>query len=405
MVPPMHDSPGTRSLERTHAHSNAQLEEVIVTAERREQSLQDVPIAVTAFSSDRVASLRLEDLQDLNVQIPGFSVNSFSKTRINPALRGGSSSLASAGAEQAVGLFIDDVYFGGSGDFEIELFDVERIEVLRGPQGTLFGRNTTGGLINVVTRDPGEEREGKLQATIGNYGLNQMGAYLAAPITDTLSASLAISSRDREGTSFNSVTGNDVDDVNRSAIRGKLVWQPNDDLSIKLGITHNRASETGVARDAVSPQPTVDLDVLAAQDFRVDDDPRTVQMFEDGSYVSEQWVGSLHIEKYLDKLTLQSITTARDFVADQTPVSLTGVPVPSSLWATHAMSKHTPKNSAFCQTAMRNSHGRPARFSTRLTKPGTWSPSRAGMKASQVAPLPQFLAAPIRLWRTSRPSL
>lgn len=310
------------------SYSNAQLEEVIVTAERREQSLQDVPIAVTAFSSDRVAALRLEDLQDLNVQIPGFSLNSFSKSRINPALRGGSSSLASAGAEQAVGLFIDDVYFGGSGDFEIELFDVERIEVLRGPQGTLFGRNTTGGLINVVTRDPGEEREGKFQATIGNYGLNQLGGYIAAPITSTLSGSLAISSRDRKGTSFNTVTGNDVDDVNRSAIRGKLVWKPSDDLSIKLGITHNRASETGVARDAVSSQATVDLDVLAAQDFRVDNDPRDVQMYDDGSYVSEQWVGSLHIEKYFDKFTLQSITTARNFEADQTPVSLTGVPVP-----------------------------------------------------------------------------
>ena len=147
----------------TATEVSAQLEEVIVTAERREQSLQDVPVAVTAFSADRVEALRLEDLQDLNVQIPGFSLNSFSKTRINPALRGGSSSLASAGAEQAVGLFIDDVYFGGSGDFEIELFDVERIEVLRGPQGTLFGRNTTGGLINVVTRDPGQETEGKIQ--------------------------------------------------------------------------------------------------------------------------------------------------------------------------------------------------------------------------------------------------
>ena len=306
--------------------ASAQLEEVIVTAERREQSLQEVPVAVTAFSADRVEALRLEDLQDLNVQIPGFSINSFSKTRINPALRGGSSSLASAGAEQAVGLFIDDVYFGGSGDFEIELFDVERIEVLRGPQGTLFGRNTTGGLINVVTRDPGEETQGKFQASIGNYGLNQLGGYISAPISDELFGSLAISSRDREGTSFNSVTGNDVDDINRSAIRGKLVWQPSDDLTVKFGLTHNRTSETGVARDAVSAQDTVDLDVLAEQGFRIDNDPRRVQMFDDGSYVSEQWVASLHIEKYLESFTLQSITTARSFDADQTPVSLAGVP-------------------------------------------------------------------------------
>ncbi|MEX0827897.1 MAG: TonB-dependent receptor plug domain-containing protein, partial [Haliea sp.] len=138
----------------------AQLEEVIVTAERRQESLQDVPIAVTAFTNQKIESLKIENFQDLASQITGFSINSFSKSRNNPALRGGSSSLASAGAENAVGLFIDDVYFGGAGDFEIDVFDVERIEVLRGPQGTLFGRNTTGGLINVVTKDPGEEFEG-----------------------------------------------------------------------------------------------------------------------------------------------------------------------------------------------------------------------------------------------------
>ena len=122
----------------------AQIEEVTVTAERREASLQEVPVAVTAFSAEAVERLQIDDFEDLSLQIPNFSLNTFSKTRINPALRGGSSSLVSAGAEQAVGLFIDDVYFGGPADFAIELFDVERIEVLRGPQGTLFGRNTTG---------------------------------------------------------------------------------------------------------------------------------------------------------------------------------------------------------------------------------------------------------------------
>ena len=306
----------------------AQLDEIVVTAERREQSLQDVPVAVTAFTADRVESLRLEDFEDLSIQIPGFSVNSFSKTRINPALRGGSSSLASAGAEQAVGLFIDDVYFGGPGDFELELFDVERIEVLRGPQGTLFGRNTTGGLINVVTRDPGDELEGKVQATVGNYDLNQLGAYLSAPLNDRVSASIAISSRDREGTSINTVTGNDVDDINRSAVRGKLLWRPNDDWSVKLGLTHTRASETGIARDAVSAQSTVDLDVLVDQNFVLDNNPRRVQMFQDGRFSSDQWVGSLHVERSFSNVSLQSITTARSFDADTTPISLTGVPVP-----------------------------------------------------------------------------
>lgn len=310
----------------TPSYVHAQIEEVVVTAERRAQSLQDVPVAVTAFSVEAIAALQIEDFADLSLKIPGFSVNSFSKTRVNPALRGGSSSLASAGAEQAVGLFIDDVYFGGSGDFELELFDVERIEVLRGPQGTLFGRNTTGGLINVVTRDPDNERYGKVQVSLGNYGLNKVGGYLSGPISDTLAGSLAFSSTDREGTSINLVTGNDVDNLNRSSFRGKLVWSLANDWNVKAALGHSTADETGVARDAVSAQSTVDLDVLAEQNFIIDNDPRVVQMFADGRYSSQQWVGSLHVSKDFENYTFESITTGRSFDADQDPVSLAGVP-------------------------------------------------------------------------------
>ena len=306
----------------------AQLEEVIVTAERREQSLQEVPIAVTVFTAGMVESLKISDFKDLSFKIPGFSINTFSKTRHNPALRGGSSSLASAGAENAVGLYIDDVYYGGSADFEIEFFDIERIEVLRGPQGTLFGRNSTGGSINVTTKDPGDELTGKFQVELGNYNLNKLGGYIAAPISDNLSGSLAILATHRNGTSFNSVTNNDVDNLNRTSIRGKLVWTLPDDLEIKVGISHSTVDETGVARDATSAEAHVDLDVLADQGFRIDGEPRIVQMFTDGRYVHKQWVGSLHIEKGLGDMTFQSITTGRSFVAEQEPVSLAGVPTP-----------------------------------------------------------------------------
>lgn len=311
----------------TSGQAFAQLDEIIVTAERRQESLQDVSVAVNAFTSNMVESLKIEDFHDLAFMIPGFSINAFSKTRFNPALRGGSSSLASAGAEQAVGLFIDDVYFGGPGDFELDLFDIERIEVLRGPQGTLFGRNTTGGLINVITKDPSEELEGKLQVSLGNYALNKFGAYVAGPVSNNVFGSLSYSSTNREGTSFNSVTGNDVDNLNRSAFRGKLIWAPSDDLEVKFALSHSTIDETGIARDAVSSQATVDLPELIAQNFLIDNEPRTVQSFNDGRYVSEQWVGSLHITKELENMTLQSITTGRDFKADQEPVSLTGLPL------------------------------------------------------------------------------
>lgn len=305
-----------------------QLDEIVVTAERRQESLQDVPIAVTAFSEAKMEQLKIEDFHDLAFQIPGFSINTFSKSRNNPALRGGSSSLASAGAENAVGLFIDDVYFGGAGDFEIDIYDVERVEVLRGPQGTLFGRNTTGGLINVVTKDPGDSFEADAEVTVGNYDLNRFNTYLAGPVSDNVKASLAFSSTNRAGTSLNTVTGNDVDNLRRSAVRGKLVWNPSDTLEVKFGLSHSNKDETGSARDAVSAQATVDLDVLADQGFEIDDDSRTVQMFTDGRYVSEQWVASLHIEKDLNGMILQSITTARIFDVDHEPESLAGVPTP-----------------------------------------------------------------------------
>lgn len=303
----------------------AVLDEIVVTAQKRAENLQDVPVAVTAFSSSAVERLMIQDFGDLSVKIPGFSVNSFSKTRVNPSLRGGSSSLNSAGAEQAVGLFIDDVYFGGAGDFNLDLFDVERIEVLRGPQGTLFGRNTTGGLINVVTKDPSvDEDEFKLEAKLGNYALAQIGGLASGRLTDNLAGMISFTARNRKGTSKNTVTGNDVDNINRTAIRAKLLWTPAEDWEVKFALGFSSADETGVARDVVTPVDYVDLDILS--DFVPDKDPRTVQMFSDGRYISRQWVGSLHVNKQLDNAQILSISTARTFTADQTPVSLTGVP-------------------------------------------------------------------------------
>lgn len=306
-----------------------ELEEITVTAERRAQSLQDVPIAVNAFTSDRIDSLQIKNFVDLGFQVPGFSINTFSKSRNNPALRGGSSSLASAGAENAVGLFIDDVYFGGAGDFEVDVFDAERIEVLRGPQGTLFGRNSTGGIISIITKDPGPEREAKVQASVGDYNLNEVRARMAGPMKDNVFGSLALSSTQRDGTSFNSVTGNRVDNLSRSSVRGKLVWAIDDTLEVKFGIAHASKDETGSARDALSASNTVDLDVLADQGFLIDGKPRVVQMQNDGRYNSEQWVGTMHVSKDMTNgLTFQSITTARNFDVNHQPENLGGIPTP-----------------------------------------------------------------------------
>ncbi|MBL0924501.1 MAG: TonB-dependent receptor [Sphingomonadaceae bacterium] len=304
------------------------LDEIVVTAQRRAENLQDVPISVTAFGADEVATARIQSLNDLASRIPGFSVNTFSQSRANPALRGGSSSLTAPGAEQAIGLFIDDVYFGGSGDFEVDLFDVERIEVLKGPQGTLFGRNTTGGTINVVTKTPGQTFESQGEVTLGNYDYFQARAYVAGPLSEKLAGSLAFTSTDRDGTSLNITTGNRVDTLNRASVRGKLAWEASDSLKVVLGLGYSRINETAPARDNLFPNVPVDNQALLATGWVPDDDPRVVQMWTDGSYKSEQWTGSLRISKELANAELLSLTSYRNLRTRELPVPLTGTPVP-----------------------------------------------------------------------------
>ncbi|MDT7532024.1 TonB-dependent receptor [Sphingobium sp. SA2] len=319
-------TPPTNATETSSA--SVGIEDIVVTAQRRSENLQDVPIAVTAFSADAISTARIQSFNDLATRIPGFSVNTFSQSRANPALRGGSTSLSAPGAEQAIGLFIDDVYFGGSGDFEIDLFDVERIEVLKGPQGTLFGRNTTGGLINVVTKTPTQELQAQGEVSMGNYDYFQVRGYLAGGLTDTLAGSIAFTSSDRDGTSFNSFTGNRVDTINRSSVRGKLAWAPSDSVNIVLGAGYSRVNETAPARDAIFTGVPIENQALLATGFVPDNDPRVVQMWTDGSYKSEQFTASLHVTKELGDANLLSITSYRNLRTQQSPISLAGVTTP-----------------------------------------------------------------------------
>ena len=311
------------------AYSQQLLEEIIVTAQRRSENLQDVPISVNAFTAEMVENQRIQDFQDLGMAIPGFSINTFSKSRMNPSLRGGSSSLAGAGADGAVGMFIDDMYFGGPGDFEIDLFDVESIEVLRGPQGTLFGRNTTGGAIVVTTKDPTEEFEAKIDASLGNYDLLQVRGLVSGPLADNLFGSMAFSSTDRDGTSHNITTGNDVDNTNRSSARGKLRWVLENDLEVKLSFGFTRHDEKGIARDQIFGVPLpVTHEGLVDVGFVPDGRPRVVNQFSDGDYESEQYTAGLHLSKGLQHGELLSITTGRVFDSWESKQGITGSPVP-----------------------------------------------------------------------------
>ena len=151
----------------------AALEEIVVTAQLREQSLQDVPISINVLGAGEIADMRIDDISDIGYEVPGLSIYSFLPAQVNPSIRGAMTFNDAPGVEQSVAMFMDGVYIGQTGFFSFDLFDIERIEVLKGPQGTLFGRNVTGGALNITTTTPPDAFDGSLEATAGNYG--QMG--------------------------------------------------------------------------------------------------------------------------------------------------------------------------------------------------------------------------------------
>ena len=167
--------------------AQAQLDEIVVTATKRERSLQDIPVSVSAFSAEALELSGVTNLDSLQTSVPGFSVQtaqgSGQNTSIN--LRGVGTTGNNLGFEGAVGIFIDGTYRSRAGASLGDFPDVERIEILRGPQGTLFGKNTTAGAVSIVTKKPKmDEYEAEIKATFGNYDRQQVRGIVNFPILD-----------------------------------------------------------------------------------------------------------------------------------------------------------------------------------------------------------------------------
>ncbi len=224
------------------------LEEVIVTAQKREQNLQDVAIAVTAFSGDQVSAANISQLGDVAVRTPGLQMNEFNIGEPQLYIRGIGNSSDSAGSDPAVGIFIDEVYMGRSGSGASDLFDIERIEVLRGPQGTLYGKNTSGGALAIYTTRPSQEFYGKVSATVGDYSLWNIQGLVNGPLTDRISAKLSTSKKRRDGYADNITTGQELQDEDNFSIRGQMQFDATDNLSILLGANYSEDNQAGNCR-------------------------------------------------------------------------------------------------------------------------------------------------------------
>jgi iron complex outermembrane receptor protein len=218
------------------AAEEARHTDIVVTARRRQENVQDVPLAISVVSGSTLeaqGTYNINRLTQLQPTLQFFSTNP-RNTFINIRGIGAPFGLTNDGFEQGVGIYIDQVYYNRIAAATLDFVDVEQIEVLRGPQGTLYGKNTTAGAINVTTRAPSFDFEGKAEVSIGNYGFKQGKASVSGPLSDTLAARISVSSTDRRGTIRNVATDSWINSQDNIGLRGALLWKPDEDLRVTL---------------------------------------------------------------------------------------------------------------------------------------------------------------------------
>lgn len=249
-------SPG-HAQEADTAATHDTLSEVVVTARKREESLQDAPLSVTAFTATDLESRGVVRLDDLNGAAPNVGWQASpagGSSTANFFIRGVGQFDFIATSDQSVGLYLDGVYLPRSIGAALDVVDVERIEILRGPQGTLFGRNTIGGAIQVVTRSPSNQFEGSVEATVGSRDHADVKAHVNLPMGDTAALRLSVATLNQDGYGRRLLTGESTGNVHNDALHAEFRWTPSEQWEVLLsGDTSRRrghsAAETLLSND------------------------------------------------------------------------------------------------------------------------------------------------------------
>lgn len=234
------------------------LDEIIVTATKRPVALFDVPVAVTAYTAEQLENAQVRDIRDLQIVSPSLSVNtSTGSIQTGFSIRGIGTPGQNTGLEQSVGVFIDGVYRGRPGAALNDLSDIAQIEVLRGPQGTLFGRNTSGGVINVRSQAPSFTPEGHAEVSIGDYDFRQVRASISGPLLgDSVAGRLSISTQTRDGYVKDAASSASYNDRDRWSAKGQLLWLINEDAQFRLIADYSETNESCCASIPVFYGPT-----------------------------------------------------------------------------------------------------------------------------------------------------
>ena len=220
-----------------------EVEEVVVTALRKETSLQDTAITITAITGSDLEVKQIENFEDLQFAVPtlGFAKGAYSGAGIT--LRGIGNFAVGNSTSNAIGYFWNGQAASQSGLYEAELFDVERVEVLRGPQGSLFGAGTTGGVIQMITKRPDGEVGGNIKVDLADYNSSRVSGAINLPLSDTMRTRFAFASLKRDGFVTNSYNGQKLDDRNTLAGRMSFEWDYSDDTTISLIYENTQADD------------------------------------------------------------------------------------------------------------------------------------------------------------------
>ncbi len=248
------------------SYADPALEEVIVTARKREENLQQVPTAINVFTADSLKDRQVENIVDLQSSTPNVTITETS------GLQAGATSIFIRGigndpsTDLGVGIYLDDVYLARGSGLNLDVFDVERIEVLKGPQGNLYGRNTTGGAIKYISKEPGDFLEANIEGKVGSDSLNQIKASVSGPLIDgLLDGGVGVSYKKRDGIQTNVYDGQKFDGIDSQAVRVNLKMDPLDNVTLKLfyNYTHDN-QRPGIANRLSADTQSIETQYLAA---------------------------------------------------------------------------------------------------------------------------------------------
>lgn len=307
------DDPAPRESADAQAKTGG-LQEIIVTANKRSERLQNVPLSISAMGAQEVKNNRVVDINSLATSAPSFNITQDSAVAQQLNIRGVVSvKLNDPSAEPSVGMFIDDVYIARMGSAFTDFYDLERIEIIRGPQGVLLGKSVVGGAVSVITAKPKFDTSGQTTISYGNYNSAMVNGYVTGPLSDQLAARVSFQVRDHAGYNRNVLLNRELDDLKSYQGRGQLLYNSTDGkLRALLSFDYGYDKSNGTIRAAVDDPAIAGTGAIAVYRAANNIGPRE-DFSPQAEYVNRNsWGTSLRVDwDILANATLTSITAYR----------------------------------------------------------------------------------------------